>query len=122
MDNIKDIIFKFLRLDNLMDHLSGYVEAKVALVKLEVREEVAHVVSKGIITLLVSLFGLLFLLFLSLALARYLNTIFADDYTGYLVVGGFFGVVFLMLILFRKNILHSLEKKLKEAIRKKEEH
>jgi Putative Actinobacterial Holin-X, holin superfamily III len=120
MDNIKDTIFKFLRLDNLMEHLSGYVETKVALAKLEIREEVAHVVARGIISLIVLLFGLLFLVFLSLALARYLNTLFANEFAGYLIVGGAFGLIFLILLTFRKSILHSLEKKLKEVIGKKE--
>ena len=41
MDKIKDSIFKFLRLDNLVENLSGYVETRIELVKLEVREEIA---------------------------------------------------------------------------------
>lgn len=119
MDNIKDFLFKFLRLENLVNHLSGYVESRIALVKLEIREEVAHAVSKGIAALVLMLLAFLFLLFLSLGLAHFLNRHFEDDFAGYFIVGGFYGLVFLVLIVFRKNFLHTFENKLLELIRKK---
>lgn len=120
MDSIKDYIVKFLRLENLVDHLSGYVETKVALVKMEIREEVAHALSRGLVSLVVMLFGFLFLLFLSIGVAQYINTFFEGEYVGYWIVGGFFGFVFAILLIFKKSILHSLEKRLIEMIRKKE--
>jgi hypothetical protein len=120
MDNIKDFLFKFLRLENLVSHLSGYVESRIALVKLEIREEVAHGISKGITALVLMLLAFLFLLFLSLGVAHFLNRYFEDDFAGYFLVGGFYGLVFLILVIFRENFLHSFEKKLLEIIRKKE--
>lgn len=120
MDNLKDFLFKFLRLENLVNHLSGYVESRIALVKLEIREELAHSLSKAIIMMILLLFGFLFLLFLSLALAHYLNLYFEDDYAGYLLVGGTYGLIFIVLLVFRKSFLHSFEKQLLEIIRKKE--
>ncbi len=120
MDNIKDYILKFLRLESVVEHLSGYVESKVALVKMEIREEVAHVIAKGIIAMVLLLFGFMFLLFLSIGVAHYVNIYFEGAYAGFLLVGGFYGLVFLMLVIFRKSFLHSFEKKIIESIRKKE--
>ncbi|MFZ5999868.1 MAG: phage holin family protein [Bacteroidota bacterium] len=120
MDNVKDYIFKFLRLENLVSSLTGYVETKVALVKMEIREEVAHVVSKGIVMLVLSLFGFLFLLFASIGIAKYLNTFFEGDYAGFLIVGGFFGLLLLIIVLFKNTFLHAFEKQIKENFRKKE--
>lgn len=47
MEGIKDTLFKFLRLDNLVDNLSGYLETRLALFKIEVREEIAHVLAQA---------------------------------------------------------------------------
>jgi hypothetical protein len=47
MEGIKDTIFKFLRLDNLVDNLSGYLETRLELFKVEVREDVARGIGTG---------------------------------------------------------------------------
>ena len=120
MEKIKDTIFKFLRLDNLMDNISGYLEARVALIKIEVREEVVKVLSRGIILIAILFLVVLFLLFISIGLAEYLNYQFADNFTGYWIVGGFYGVCFLLVLLFRKSIDRNFEKKLNDIIKRKD--
>jgi len=47
--DIKDTLFKFLRLDNLFSHLTGFVETQAALLKMEVREEVAKILARGLV-------------------------------------------------------------------------
>jgi len=65
--DIKDSIFKFLRLDNLVKSLSGYLETRVELVKIEVREEIIKVVSHGLMIGFCFLLAMLFLVFLTSA-------------------------------------------------------
>lgn len=65
--DLKGSIVKLLRLENLIGHLTGYVESQVALVKLEVREEVAKILSRGLVVGVALLFAFLFLLFLAWA-------------------------------------------------------
>ena len=77
MENLKDKIFKLLRLDNLMDNLSGYVETRLELYKLEIREDVAKVLSKALIYGFIAILGMLFLVFFSVGLAHFLNVFFA---------------------------------------------
>lgn len=120
MEKIKDTIFKFLRLDNLMENVSGYLEARVALIKIEVREEVVKVLSRGIILITILFLAVLFLFFLSFGLAEFLNSVFEDSFSGYWVVGGFYGFSFLLVLIFRKQIDRSFEKKLNEIIKRKE--
>ncbi|MEQ8425085.1 MAG: phage holin family protein, partial [Cyclobacteriaceae bacterium] len=79
MEGIKDSIFKFLRIDSLVDNVSGYVESRVALLKIEIKEDVAKVISRGLVHGTIILFAFLFLIFLSLGLAEYLNTFFANS-------------------------------------------
>ena len=119
MESIKDSIFKFLRLDNLIENLSGYFEARVELMKIEVREEVAKVISHGLMMAVLILLGLLFLVFFSIGLAHFLNRSFADAFAGYWIVSGMYGVAFLVLIVFRKGIDRNFEKHFMEMIKRK---
>jgi hypothetical protein len=120
MDKIKDTIFKFLRLDNLMGSLTGYLEAQVALVKMEVREEVAKILSRGLVLVTVILLATLFLLFFSIGLAHYLNGFFQQPYIGYWIVSGIYGLPCFTFLLFRKSISHSIEKYFDKHIKHKE--
>jgi len=112
MDKIKDSIFKFLRLDNLIENLSGYFETRVELIKLEVREEIAKVVSQALMIGVLLLLSLLFILFISFGLATYLNSYFHDSSSGFWIVGGMYGLACLILFLFREKISHSFERQL----------
>jgi hypothetical protein len=117
MDGIKDTIFKFLKLDSLIDNAVGYLESRVALMKIEVRDEVANILSRGLMIMILFLIGFLFVLFLSLGLAQYLNTFFEAEYAGYMLTAGFFGLVLLILVLLRKNLFKAMEKQFEDMIK-----
>jgi len=116
--DIKESILKFLKLDGLLSNLSGYIETRVQLLKLEVREEIAKVISHGLIIGVCFLFALLFVIFVSIGLANYINVIFGKPYIGYLMVSGFYALLFIVIILLRKNIAQYIERNLKEQINK----
>jgi hypothetical protein len=63
--------------------------------------------------------GFLVLLFLSVGLAEYLNTLWEGDFIGFILVGSFYALLLIVMIAFRKNLLHSLEKKFEEMIKHK---
>ncbi len=112
MENIKDSIFKFLRLDNLVENLSGYFETRVELIRLEIREETSRVLSYSLMIGVLLLLGLLFILFLSLGLANYLNAYFNDSSSGYWIVAGIYGLPCLLIFLLRKRISSYFEQHL----------
>lgn len=121
MEKIKEAIFKFLRLENLIENLTGYVEARVALIKIEIREEVVKVLSRGVILVFIIFLGSLFLLFLSLAGAHYLNMLFNNSYAGFLVISLAYGVLFALVMILRKPIDRYFEKHL-IALMKRKDH
>jgi Mn2+/Fe2+ NRAMP family transporter len=121
MEKIKDRILKFLHLDGIMSSLSGYLEARVALVKLEIREEVAGILSRGLMLLLIFMIGFLCMLFLFIGLANYLNTILESEYAGYMIVALFFGLLLFILLLLRKSFFKLLEKQFVEMIKEKKD-
>lgn len=117
---IKESIFKFLKLESLIENLSGYVESRVELVKLEIREDVARLLSKSIVYAALMLFAFLFLIFFSIGLAQYINTFFEAAFAGYWILALIYAFTFFVLLLFRKSILKSFEKSFTEKIRRKE--
>lgn len=119
MESIKDTIFKFLRLDNLMTHLTGYVEARIELLKVEIREEVAKVLASALVLIIVIFLALIFLLFLSVGLANYLNVVLESEHAGFWIVAGVYGLPCLIFVLFRKQISHSAEARVLKSIKRK---
>lgn len=108
---------KFLKLDALIDNVVGYLEARVELMKMEVREEVATVLTRGLVIMVLFLVGFLCVLFLSLGLAQYLNTFFEGEYAGYMLTAGLFGIILLVLVLLRKTLFKMLEKQFVDMIK-----
>lgn len=119
-DSIKESVFKFLKLDNLIANLSGYVETKAELIKMEIREDMARILSQGIVVVTMIFFALIFLLFFSIGLAQYINTFFTDSFAGYFIVSGIYLVAFLGFFVFRKTIHKNFENYFKEIIKRKE--
>jgi uncharacterized membrane protein YqjE len=119
MDKVKEAIFKFLRLDNLMDHLSGYVETRLELYKMEIREDVAKVLSRTVFYGTMGLVGFLFLIFLSLGLAHFLNRFFSNPDAGFWIVAAIYGVAFLIFLVFRESIRKNFERHFIEMTKRK---
>lgn len=118
--DIKEIVFKFLRLDNLFSHLTGFVETQAALLKMEVREEVAKILARGLVLGSILLMAFLFLLFLSVGLAHYLNSFFHEAYIGYWIIAGLYGLPCLLFLLFKKSISAAFEKYFAKHLKHKE--
>jgi hypothetical protein len=121
MENIKEKILKFLRLEGLINNLSGYVETRVALIKIEMREEVASILSRALMIMLIILVGFLCLLFLSFATAQYLNALMMSEYAGYVMVALFFGLLLVLLLIFRKSFFRIFGKQFIEMIRQRQQ-
>ena len=119
MENIKDKILKFLRLDNIIDNASGYVEARLELYKMEIREDMARLLAKALVYMIIGLFGFLLLVFFSIGLAQFLNGYFEKGYAGYWIVASIYGVVVLVFLLFRNDFLRWFEKHFLTVIKKK---
>ncbi len=119
MDEIKDSLLKLLRIDKLVDNLSGYVETRVQLLKIEIKEDVAKILSIGIIHGTIILFAFLFLIFFSLGMAEFINLFFENTFEGYLIVASFYLVCFIVFMIFRKAFDKKVEKYFSEVIKKK---
>ena len=120
MDKISETIFKFLHLDNLVQNLNNYVEARIELIKVEIREDVSKAIARGMVIMALFFIGFLFLIFLSVGLAHYLNRFFEGAYGGYWSVAGIYGATFLLLLVFKRSIYQYFERQFSDLIKRKE--
>jgi uncharacterized membrane protein YqjE len=117
---LKDTLLKFFKLDGLVDSFMGYIETRVELVKIEIREDLAHGIAKTVVYVGLGLLAFLFIILLSMGLAFYLGTLFqGNPHIGFFIVGGFYVLVFFLVGLFRKPIEESFEKKFVDIIKLK---
>lgn len=106
-------------IDKLKNDLEGYIETKIALLKLEVNEQIALALGK-IAVLLVIVFFLFFgVLFLSIAAAFKLNLLLDSAVLGFLIVAGFYLLLVVIFWLFidRNKISSKLSNKIREEVK-----
>ena len=115
---LKDTILKFLKLDGFIDSLMGYVETRVELLKIEIKEDLAKSMAKVALILVLAFSFTVFVLFMSVSLAFWIAQS-VGTVGGFAAVGGFYFTLAIILVLLRKPLSHSLEKKLIEIFKHK---
>lgn len=116
---LKDSLVKLLKLDGLIDNVTGYVEARIELMKLEIKEDLSKTLAKlAMVIVLVFAFSL-FMLLLSMAVAYKIGER-VGAFGGFAIVAGFYFVLILILVLFRDAISGALEKQLEKIMSRKE--
>jgi uncharacterized membrane protein YqjE len=119
MEKIKDILFKLFKLENIAFNLTGYVESKLELFKLEIRTDVTKALSRAMTLIFLALLGFLFLLFLSLGLAYLINSFFEAQYIGFFVIALFYGIVFVSLYINRNALTSNMEEQILKSQKNK---
>jgi uncharacterized protein YqhQ len=83
---------------NLFDKSKDYLETKIELTKLKTIDKSADVLSAVVVIVSLLFVGSLLFLFLSVALALFLGKLLGAYFYGFLIMGGFFALI--MLIIF----------------------
>ncbi|WP_192347298.1 phage holin family protein [Algoriphagus sp. Y33] len=92
-----------LRIGEIIQTVKGIVETKVDLVKLEIQDQVAGILTRMIFLILMGGSLLLVLLFFSLSLAFFLSQYFESPHMGFLLVGLIYLVILVVLFLLRDH-------------------
>lgn len=100
----KSKLFKFLRIDAILENLTGLIEARMALAKLEIKEEVARVGARIIAGVVLAFLLVMIIIFMSITLATWLNYLLGSMFLGYLIITGFYLLVLLLLIAFKVHV------------------
>jgi uncharacterized membrane protein YqjE len=115
---LKDTILKFLKLDSLIEHLTGFVETRIELMKVEVQEEIARVLSRALVFIVILAVLTLFVLLFSMALSFKIGE-HVGNFGGFAIVGGFYLLIGMIVLGFRTRISEQVENKLEEIMQRK---
>jgi uncharacterized protein YqhQ len=86
--------------------MSGdYLDTKIELTKLKTIDKSSDVLSNLVDLFIRILVGFLFIGFCSVALAIFLGKTLGDYYYGFLIVGGFYSVIFLIIYIWREKLI-----------------
>lgn len=98
---------KFFGLEGLSESVKAYVDARIQLFKLEVKEKAANIITVLFFAIALIFTILMTLMFLALALGNYLNSLFNNSYMGFVILGLFFLIIVLLLVVnLKKGFLH----------------
>lgn len=87
----------------MFQHAKEYVDVKVDLFKLDAVERNAQLASGLLAAVIIGIIGLFSLLMLSVAAAIFLAGIWGAWYWGFLAVGGFYLIIFILVYLNRNH-------------------
>ncbi len=102
------------KVKNLFDSLMGYIDTRVELYKIQFKEEASKVLVIAVFAIILSMIGLLLILFLSLFVSEVLNALFGNRYIGYLIICLLFLLLGILVYLMRARISDVITSKLFE--------
>ena len=100
----KSKLFKFLRIDAIIEHLTGLIEARVELAKIEIKEEVSKIGARIIAGVVFAFLLVMIIILFSIALAAWINAMLESGYLGYFIVTGFYLLVLILLVAFKAHV------------------
>ncbi|MCH8231388.1 MAG: phage holin family protein [Bacteroidetes bacterium] len=109
-------LLSFFNIDSIIDNMSGYIENKIALLKIEIKEDMAIAGARILIMLVLALFMFMIILFLSIGAGALFNMMLGNDYLGYFIVAGFYLILFMIFGLMHKKL--GIEQKFEKIILK----
>jgi hypothetical protein len=112
---IKDM----LSLERWIENFEGYLDARIELVKFDVKEYMVGMLTRSFFFLGILVFGMAALICLNFGLAYLINYWLETQFSGFLILAGFYFLVALVFYLSRDNpaIQAKLETKIRVAIK-----
>ena len=89
----------------IVDDLKRYASTRIALIKLETIDKSSQIGANVVSRIIVSVIAIFALIFLSVWAALYLSMLIKVPFVGFAIVGGFYTLVFLVLLIGRKSLL-----------------
>jgi len=110
----KSRLFKFLKIDSIIENLTGLIDARLALAKLEIKEEVAKIGARIIAGVVISFLAVLIIIFFNFSAATFINSMLDSRWAGYAIVTGFYLIILVLLVVFKVHI--ALQKRIEDAL------
>ena len=101
----KHKVFDILNFEKVVSQLSRFIELKMEIYELKVKEQLVEIISSFATLALIASFGMFMIFFGSLALGFYLNSVFESRFIGFICVGLIYLFICVFLILFKDKII-----------------
>lgn len=92
-------------LGDLLEKIEDYSKTTIELVKLKAVDKLATTVSNVVYVIIISLLAFFFLLIINLAISFWLGELLGKTYLGFFVVAGFYVLLILLFVLFKKQLI-----------------
>lgn len=89
------------------DKITGYIDMRLQLIKLDIAGRVSNVLSYTIFIILCVVFLLPFLLFSGMGLAELMSDLVQSRAGGFAITSGIYLLIMLLLLVFRKRIINA---------------
>jgi hypothetical protein len=93
------------KIEETIDGIKDYINTQKELYVLKGTDKAAHIGSNVVSIVPIVFLSVVTFLMLSFALAFYLNTVLVSEHGGFLIVGGAYFVIVLVLASVRKNLI-----------------
>lgn len=90
-------------INKLVDKLTDFIRVKGEKIKLDIIAQVSRLLAHFVAFLTLAVIGLFLITFLSFALSAYLNYLLDSPHYGYLIVSGFYLIVFIVILLLLRS-------------------
>lgn len=114
----KEGIAKFLKLDSLMEHLTGYVETRIEIMKYDLKEDLSKTLSKASVWIVIGIATMFFLLFSGIALAVLIGQRIGY-FAGFGIISLVYVIIGVIIYMNRESIESKVEAQIKDVIKQK---
>ncbi len=105
---------KLFDLDKLLNTLTGYIETKIELLKLDAKDELENLISKLLVSSIIVVCALIAISLLSFGLSQVLNGYLKSSYLGFLIVGVFYLLIAIVVLSKKDNLATRFKEKARE--------
>jgi hypothetical protein len=111
-----------LSLERWIENFEGYLDARIELIKFDVKEWMVGMLTRSFFFLGMLVFGLAALICLNFGLAYLINFWLGTEFSGFLILAGFYFLIALAFYLSRDNasVQSRLEAKIRQSIKQPE--
>ncbi len=104
MNNLK-LDEQSVLIESLLEKGERYGKTTLELLKLKTLDKSADVISNMVSWIVVAVFAVLFFLILNIGIALWLGELMGKSYYGFFAVSGFYAVLALVFVIFRKQFI-----------------
>ena len=115
---LRDSIAKFFKVDSFISNLTGYVETRIELLKVEAKEELSKGLSHVLVFLLMAFVFSLVIVFISFGVAWKISE-HLGGLAGFGIVAGFYLLAGIGLVMYRETLGKKIEKKITAILNKR---